>query len=186
MPKPKTTPRRQVTRAIILSAALAQAGCSMGTPTLGFHPGQGFQPDPDLASTLGPSVRTVHEVWTGDSTSRVIVSFDERTDEPRFSSLNAFASSVDQAFRGAFPDRLLGILDVEGVEPLVEAGLPFVVLAYTQPSQGEHSSICDAAALLIETPEGYWTVSWNATRGTLTQSRTVLADFLSDLEVVRQ
>lgn len=183
---------------IALSAAgLLAGGCSItvnhegdvhrphGMPGLRFEPGERFTPEPELAESLGGSVQSVYITDTADSNSRVIVSFDERTRAANHASLNAFAANVDASFRGAYPDRALSILDVDGADRLTEAGYPYVVLAYGHHEGGaaKPSSICDAAALLIEAPDGYWTVSWNATRGTLADSKAVLADFLAGAEI---
>lgn len=169
---------------ILTVGGCAGAGGSVRGEELRFEPGPAFTSEEELAASFGGSVRSVHITESDGGSSRVIVSFDERADKPRFASLNDFAASVDGRFRGAFPDRTLSILAVEGTDRLVEAGYPFVVLAYgqTPPADGERwSSICDAAALLIETPEGYWTLSWNAARGTLDDSRSTLASFLEGM-----
>ncbi|MEM1185518.1 MAG: hypothetical protein AAGI53_11035 [Planctomycetota bacterium] len=164
---------------------LIGGGCASrsvdASSSVAFDPGPSFVSEPDLAASFGGSVRSVYYTESEGESSRVIVSFDPRADEARFASLNAFAASVDSAFRGIYPDRLLGILDVGSTGALTEAELPFVVLAYSQPvpAEGERaSSICDAAALLIEAPDGYWTVSWNASRGTLADSQSTLTAFL--------
>ena len=168
------------------------AASSDGSPkaeSLSFRPGSRFEPEEELASSLGGNVRSVYITETDGSNSRVIVSFESRGTSGQHGSLNDFAAGVDGAFRGAYPDRVLSILAIEGTELLEDAGYPFVALAYghnADPRGGKPSSICDAAALLIETPEGFWTISWNATRGTLGESRDVLKDFLGGMSTTRQ
>lgn len=172
---------------IVLAAGLG--GCAKqiapeADHRIQFQPGPPFVADDELAASFGGSVKSIYQIDRDGETSRVIVSFDERREEPRFASLNDFAAWVDTTFREARPGRTLTILSVDQIAPLIDAGFPFVILAYgqTPPAGNERwSSICDAAALLIECPDGFWTVSWNSARGTLGDSREVLRAFLDGM-----
>lgn len=151
-----------------------------------FSPGSGYARDDAFAAQLGSEA-----FWnaTTDRGGRVVLSVAPKNgDVP--SQLGAYVAYVDRAFTTRITDRRVNILglngDNSGLRLLEEHGVPWVAIAYTRDEHTDPSvrgASCDSAALIMDFGSEYWTLSWNATRGTLSTRAQEMDVFLSSLSI---
>ena len=92
---------------------------------------------------------------------------------------------------GTFPDRKPIRLnlpqDLVGLERLRAAGVRWETVAFTRSDSVDASVrgvICDNAGLIMDFGQSFWTLSWNATRGELDQTESVMSSFVNSVRIV--
>ncbi|USN98545.1 MAG: hypothetical protein H6810_10265 [Phycisphaeraceae bacterium] len=151
-----------------------------------FTPGAGFALNRGLGERLGADA-----VWdaTDGSGDRVVLSRTAKSGEVP-SSLGAYAAFVDSTFRGQIVDRELHLVALDesnaGLARLAEHHVPWIAIAYTRDAHTDASvrgAACDSAAVIMDFGSAFWTLSWNAARGTLDEREGAMSGFLASLEV---
>jgi len=138
--------------------------------------------EPELADHLG----TLQIMQAqNDAHTRILVSRTEKTDAPEHASLNNYVAFVNTTFSSAYPDREFQLVEVNA-EPnvLADRGLPFVAAAWPhRVESGDPLAICESAALIFDTGDAFWTLSWNAPNGALLEDLDVLDLMLEHLDI---
>ena len=151
-----------------------------------FSPGAGYARDDGLAAQLGSD-----SFWnaTTEAGGRVVLSEAVKNgDVP--SQLGSYVGYVDRVFTQRITDRRVHILELDGENPglrlLGEHGVPWMAIAYTRDEHIDESvrgASCDSAALIMDFGTAYWTLSWNATRGTLGERAREMDAFLESMTI---
>lgn len=153
--------------------------------SLRFEPGEEFVPNPALAQRLGSEA-----VWdgTGDMLSDRITLTEQPKDGSVSPQLWAYAAEVEEIITKTFPDRKPIALDLDttalGFEKLHHASVPWTSVAFTRDTDSDPSNpgvICDNAGIIMDFGDRYWTLSWNASRGELAQTKNTMARFMDAL-----
>lgn len=145
-----------------------------------------FVPNPELATPPGPS-----QVFDVEGTSNHIsLFFVPRSAEAHHRDLANYVVHANAEFEQVVTDRDIRPLEITAERnPIRAAGLPFRAFTFVtvqKPGAPPPTSICDAGGMFIETPGGFWTLSWNSDRGRLLAETPVLEEFLGALQVVKK
>lgn len=115
---------------------------------------------------------------------RFVLTYFPKTDEPSVSTLDQHVDRTTRELLEAVPGKAARPLQWSDERGLFRrAGLSYRAFAYPTVSTVEGSSICDAAAVMFASRDGFWTLSWNCNQGDLEDSKETLDRFLSHLQL---